>query len=145
MVYSLMRLHHAAQNKEEAMAKGFDANRERLDLIGSFGKNLAKRAAFTCEWCGGKNDLRTWDYRPDQEPTAESLALLCARCRELAGGSKAQSGELRSLQGALWSDVPSVAQGAAQVLARSREPWVREAIEESLIEETVKEELLKGL
>ena len=127
------------------MAKGYQANKERVELINTLGKSLARRAGFACEWCGGKEELRTWDQRPDLEPAEETLALLCGRCRELAQGRKAQGGELRSLQGALWSDVPAVAEGVARVLARSGEPWVREAIEESLIAAEVKEELLKGL
>lgn len=125
------------------MAKGYHANRERLELIASYGKALAKRAGFACEWCEGKDDLRTWDQRPDTEPSEESLALLCGRCRTLAEGGKADPNELRSIRNALWSNVPAVAEGVARVLAKSREPWVREAIEESLIDEAVKAELLK--
>ncbi|BBA69655.1 hypothetical protein [Geobacter sulfurreducens] len=124
------------------MAKGYQANRERLEQIGLLGKALAKRAGFACEWCEGKDDLRPWDYRPDDEPSEETLALLCGRCRELAGGRKGDAHELRGIRNALWSQVPAVAEGAARVLARSREPWVREAIEESLIDETVKAEIL---
>ena len=127
------------------MAKGYNANKERLDAINTLGKALAKRAGFACEWCEGKDDLRPWDYRPDQEPTPENLALLCGRCRELADGRKADGTELHSLRNALWSDLPAVAEGVARVLARSRQEWVREAIEESLIPDAVKAELLKGL
>ncbi|AAR34453.1 hypothetical protein KIP69_05755 [Geobacter sulfurreducens] len=124
------------------MAKGYQANRERLEQIGLLGKALAKRAGFACEWCEGKDDLRPWDYQPDDEPSEETLALLCGRCRELAGGRRGDAHELRGIRNALWSQVPAVAEGAARVLATSREPWVREAIEESLIDETVKAEIL---
>lgn len=125
------------------MARGYDANKERLELVASYGKALAKRAGFACEWCEGKDDLRTWDHRPDAEPSEESLALLCGRCRTVAAGGKADPNELHSIRNALWSNVPAVAEGAARVLAKSREPWVREAIEESLIDEAVKDELLR--
>lgn len=125
------------------MAKGYQANRERLEEISLFGKEIGKRAGFKCEWCEGKNDLRLWDYRPDASPEATSLALLCGRCREWADGRKADPVELRSIRNALWSDVPAVAEGAAMVLARCREPWVREAIEESFIDDAVKAGLLK--
>ena len=124
------------------MAKGYQANRERLELIGSLGKALAKRAGFRCEWCEGSSDLRPWDYRPEAEPAEEGLALLCGRCRELAGGGKADVNELRSLRNALWSQVPAVAEGVARVLARSREPWAREAIEDSFNDEELKRQLL---
>ncbi|GLI39997.1 hypothetical protein KI811_02020 [Geobacter hydrogenophilus] len=125
------------------MAKGYQANRERQEQIGALGKALAKRAGFACEWCEGKGDLRPWDYRPDEEPSEETLALLCGRCREMAEGRRGDLHELREIRNALWSPVPAVAEGAAQVLAKSKEAWIREAIEESFIDETVKAELLK--
>jgi hypothetical protein len=127
------------------MAKGYNANKERLETINALGKALAKRAGFACEWCASKDELRPWDYRPDQEPVEENLALLCGRCRELAEGKKAAANELHALRNALWSNLPAVAEGVARVLARSREPWVRDAIEESLIDEALKAELVKGL
>ncbi|HZV80834.1 MAG TPA: hypothetical protein VFF53_01550 [Geobacteraceae bacterium] len=125
------------------MTKGYQAHRERLDTISGFGKVISKRAGFSCEWCGSKEDLRIWDQRPELEPGEGTLALLCGRCRQIAEGSRAEVNELRSIRNALWSDVPAVAEGAARVLARCREGWVREAIEESFIDESVKAELLK--
>lgn len=125
------------------MAKGYQANRERLEEISAFGKGVGKRGGFKCEWCESGEELRVWDGRPDLPPAMDTLALLCRRCREWADGRKAEPNELRSIRNALWSDVPAVAEGAARVLAQCREPWVREAIEESLIDDAVKAELLK--
>jgi hypothetical protein len=125
------------------MAKGYQANRERLEEISGFGKAVGKRAGFKCEWCGSKDDLRVWDSQPDLLPGMGTLALLCHRCREWADGRNAEPNELRSIRNALWSDVPAVAEGAARVLAGCRETWVREAIEESFIDDAVKAELLK--
>jgi len=124
------------------MSKGYNTNRERLELVASFGKMLGKRAGFRCEWCEGADDLRVWDYRPAAEPAPETLALLCGVCRELAEGKKDDENRLHNLRNALWSDIPAISEGAARVLARSRHPWAREAIEESLIDEGVKRELL---
>lgn len=124
------------------MAKGYQANKEHMEAINIFGKALGKRAGFKCEWCESKDDVRTWDYRPDSEPDMDSLALLCGRCRELADGQKADLNELRSIRNALWSNVPAVAEGAARVLAQCKEVWTREAIEESFIDATVKAGLL---
>lgn len=125
------------------MAKGYQSNKERLNEISSFGKEIGKRAGFKCEWCEGKGDLRIWDYRPDSSPDMETLALLCQRCRDWADGMKADQVELRSIRNALWSNVTAVAEGAAQVLSQCKEPWAREAIEESFIDDTVKASLLK--
>ena len=125
------------------MAKGYQANKERQDDISTFGKAIGKRAGFKCEWCEGKDDLRVRDYQPDAPPAMDSLALLCQRCRGWADGGKAAPDELWSIRNALWSDVPAIAEGAARVLARCKEPWARDAIEESFIDDAVKAELLK--
>ena len=125
------------------MSKGYNEHRQRLESISGFGKIISKRAGFCCEWCGSKEELKLWDHRPEREPDESTIALLCGRCRELAAGGRADVNELRSIRNALWSDVPAVAEGAAQLLARCREGWAREAIEESFIDEAVKEALLK--
>lgn len=125
------------------MAKGYLANKERLEEISNFGKTIGKRAGFKCEWCESKDDLRVWNYQPDLPPVAETLALLCQRCRDWADGRKADPNELRSIRNALWSNVPAVAEGAARVMSRCKETWVREAIEESFIDDAIKVDLLK--
>ncbi len=124
------------------MAKGYQANRERLEELSACGKAVGKRAGFKCEWCGSKEDLRLWDYQPEHEPVIDTLALLCGSCRELAAGRKADLNELRSIRNALWSDIPAVAEGAARVLAQCKDGWVREAIEDSFINDNLKDELL---
>ena len=124
------------------MAKGYQGNKDRLETISSFGKAISKRAGFKCEWCESKDDLRVWDYKPEVPPDMEMLALLCQQCRNWAEGRKASPNELRSIRNALWSNVPSVAEGVAKVLAQCKESWVREAIEESFIDDDVKAEIL---
>ena len=125
------------------MAKGYQGNKERLEEISSFGKAIGKRAGFKCEWCESKDDLRVWDYKPDIPPNMGTLALLCQQCRSWADGRKASVNELRSIRNALWSDVPSVAEGVARVLVQCKESWAREAIEESFIDDAVKTGILK--
>lgn len=125
------------------MAKGYQANRERLSDINAFGKSISKRADFRCEWCESREDLRLWDHQADEPPSMESLALLCQKCRDWAAGKKPDSNELHAIRNALWSDVPAVAEGAARVMARCKETWVREAIEASCIDDAVKAELFK--
>jgi protein PhnA len=124
------------------MTKGYQANKERQSDISAFGKAIGKRAGFKCEWCETKDDLRVWDYQPNASPSMETLALLCRHCREWANGKKAVPNELRSIRNALWSDVPAIAEGSARVLAQCKEPWAREAIEESMIDEAIKAEIL---
>jgi protein PhnA len=125
------------------MSIGYQAHKERLNDVNSLGKAIGKRAGFKCEWCESKDELRVWDYKPDAVPEMETLALLCQRCRDWAAGRKPAPNELHSIRNALWSNVPAVAEGAAIVLAQCKEPWVREAIEESFIDNNVKTEILK--
>lgn len=124
------------------MAKGSQLNKEHLEAVNLLGKSISKRAGFRCEWCGGDQGLRLWEYRPDEEPAPENVALLCDSCRALYSAKSADPRELRPLRNALWSDIPAVAEGAAVVLSRCKEPWAREAIEESFIDEGLKEKLL---
>ena len=125
------------------MAKGYHANKEHMEAINALGKTVGKRAGFRCEWCEGKDDLRLWDYKPGLEPNVDTLALLCGGCRGLSEGKQAGVNEMRPIRNALWSTVPAVAEGAARVLARCKEAWAREAIEESFIDDAVKAELLR--
>jgi hypothetical protein len=145
-VYSLKKFTFADPERSassgDTMSKGYAVSRERSELVNSFGKILGKRASFRCEWCDGTKDLRVWDSRPREEPRPETLALLCAECRAMADGKPAEDRLLHSLRTALWSDILAVAEGAARVLLKSRVPWVREAIEESLLDESVKRQLL---
>lgn len=124
------------------MAKGDQLHKEHLEAVNLFGKSISKRAGFRCEWCEGSDGLRLWEYRPDQEPAEQNLALLCEGCRTLYSSKSCDTHQLRALRNALWSDVPAVAEGAAIVLARCKEPWAREAIEESFIDEGLKAKLL---
>ncbi|MBM3270269.1 MAG: hypothetical protein FJZ01_21755 [Candidatus Sericytochromatia bacterium] len=124
------------------MAKGYQANQERLAQVAGLGKVLARRAAFKCEWCEGRDDLKPCDLDPAEEPSEATVALLCGNCRGLAGGKRGYTSGLRSLQGALWHSEPVVAAAAARVLARSGESWAREAIEDSMLDDALKQELL---
>lgn len=134
---------HAESEYGEFMSKGYLANKERLNDLNNFGKTIGKRAGFKCEWCESREDLRLWDYKPDDPPVADSLALLCEKCRVWADGGKYAANELHSIRNALWSNIPAVAEGAARVMAGCKEPWVREAIEKSFIADAVKAEMLK--
>lgn len=126
------------------MAKGYEANKERQQAIAGFGKVLAKRAGFKCEWCEGDQELRPVDLDATAEPSEATLALLCEPCRELRSSKRPDAARLRSLTGATWHSEPLVALGAARLLAASGEDWAREIIEDSLLDEETKAELLKG-
>ncbi|MNS96537.1 hypothetical protein D3C72_1308390 [compost metagenome] len=124
------------------MTKGYEANKERQQAIAGFGKVLAKRAKFKCEWCESDQDLRPVDLDPAAEPSEATLALLCGSCRELRPGKKMDTNRLRALSGAIWHPEPLVALGAAKLLAASGEDWARDLIEDSLFDDETKAALL---
>lgn len=124
------------------MAKGQQNHKEHQAAVQLLGKSVSKRAGFRCEWCEGSDELRLWEYQPDREPALENVALLCQGCRDLNGLKNPDPRRLRAIRNALWSDVPAVSEGAAIVLSRCKEPWAREAIEESFIDESLKTKLL---
>ena len=124
------------------MPKGHQGNKKRLEAIDAFAKSIGRRARTACEWCESKEDLQVWDFQPDIPPNMDTLAMLCRNCRELAKGKKARPGELRSIRNGLWSNIPAVAEGAGEVLVRCNEPWVRDAIDQSFMDNGIKMQLL---
>ncbi len=112
------------------MAKGYEANKQHLAEIQRLGKELGRRAHFSCEWCGAKEGLAPVDTQPALEPEVENLVLLCHGCRALYDGGDADPNRLRHLEGALWSGAPVVARTAAALLRRLGADWAEEVIEQ---------------
>lgn len=111
------------------MAKGREKHQAHLDEISLLGKDLSRRASQKCELCEGKGDLRPYDTAPDDEPTLDTIALLCERCRALAGGKTGPQETLRFLENAIWSPYPAVASVARAAIARVDADWARMALE----------------
>ncbi len=112
-----------------AVARGLDKHKARLDAVASFGKDLARRAQRKCELCEESDDLRPYDNAPGEEPSLDTLALLCRRCREVVGGRKDDARTLRFLEGAVWSEVEVVATIARAMLAQVDSAWARNTLE----------------
>jgi protein PhnA len=111
------------------MARGYDKHRARLDEIALLGKDLARRAKRKCELCEAGDDLRPHDTAPDSEPGLDALVLLCERCRAVADGRRDDPRTLRFLEGAVWSEVPVVAQLARALLAEVDAGWARDTLD----------------
>ena len=111
------------------MAKGKQKHQARLDAINLLGKDLARRASQRCELCEGKEDLRPYDTAPDDEPSFDTIALFCSRCRGLAAGEEADEATLRFLENAIWSDIPAVGATAVRLLKTVDAGWARSALE----------------
>ncbi len=111
------------------MAKGREKYQARLDAISLQGKDLARRAKRKCELCEGAGDLRAYDGDPDAEPSLETLALACERCRAVLDGRKDDERTLRFLETAIWSEEAIVAALAKRMLGSVDAAWAREALD----------------
>ena len=75
---------------------------------------LMTRAGGTCEFCGTTDGLTANDVTP------EDKVLLCPICR---GDAEAGVGHWHCLEGAAWSEVPSVQIAVWQKLGALEEAW----------------------
>ena len=110
-------------------SKGKAKHEARQAAVSLLGKDLARRAGRKCELCGAQDGLRAYDHAPDKEPTLDSLALLCARCRALVDGEVGSADELRFLENAVWSDIPAVTGVSRALLRRVDADWARATLE----------------
>ena len=117
------------------MAKGRDEHEEKVRLLNSFGKDLARRARSKCELCeeGGKK-LAVFVVPPESRiPRMDRCLLLCSDCLEQSRDPKKFSaGEhWRVLAKTVWSEVPMVQVMAARLLRRlsGSQVWARESLD----------------
>ena len=112
-----------------SVARGLDKHNARIEAVASFGKDLARRAQRKCELCEESDGLRPYDTDLDSEPSLDTLALLCSRCREVIDGRRDDPRTLRFLEGAVWSEVPLVASLARTMIAQVDADWARNTLE----------------
>jgi protein PhnA len=111
------------------MARGREKHQARLDAINLCGKDLARRAKRKCELCEEADDPRPYDAAPDDEPSLDTLILLCARCRGVADGAEADPRTLRFLETAVWNEHSHVAAKARELLAGVDAQWARDTLD----------------
>ena len=72
------------------MAGGYEKNKQRIEALQLFGKDLARRANRKCEICEAAGvRLDPWEVPPaETEPDIDSTLLLCGRCSGVADGGK---------------------------------------------------------
>jgi len=111
------------------MAKGREKHQARIAAIQFFGKDLARRAGSKCELCGESGTLQIHDLDTEADPSMETLALLCPRCRDLSGGVQGDVRTLRFLTDAVWSEATPVQALARKLIASVDTDWARDTIE----------------
>ena len=126
------------------MAKGYETNQERLAVLTSFGKELARRAKSRCELCEESAPLGIFEVPPaPREPDIAVCAFLCEFCREQAENPKRfQPGERwRFLTRSLWSEIPAIQALSLRLLRRqgSDQDWAREALEDAWVDPAIED------
>ncbi|MCB1232603.1 MAG: phnA protein [Verrucomicrobiae bacterium] len=122
------------------MAKGYESNQERVRMIASFGKDLARRARSRCELCETTGvKLTAYEVPPEPKvPDFDRCLFLCDRCREQAENPKRfePGEEWRCLAQAIWSEVPAVQVMAVRLLRRQADSqnWARETLEQAYLD-----------
>jgi protein PhnA len=112
------------------MARGYDKHQAREQAVNLLGKDLARRAKRRCELCEESESLRPWDSCPTEEPSLETLLLLCERCQSLASGAAVGDPRtLRFLEGAVWNEEALIAATAKDLLTRIDAEWARDTLE----------------
>ncbi|MGJ8695720.1 MAG: phnA protein [Verrucomicrobiaceae bacterium] len=124
------------------MAKGFNENQERLALLNSFGKDLARRAKSTCELSLKSGvPLRIYEVPPvPKEPDFERCLMLSDEViAALEKPSLFQADEWRHLGELIWTDQPLQQVMVVRVLQYlgKTNPWCQEIVEEAYLDEEV--------
>ena len=127
------------------MAKGYETNQERVALLNSFGKELARRAKSRCELCEASGvKLSIHEVPPvPKEPDVARCVFICEECLEQVENPKRfQPGERwRCLTKTLWSEVPSVQALVLRLLKRlsGSQDWARETLEDAWVDPEIEE------
>jgi len=125
------------------MARGLEKHKERLAVLSSFGKELARRCKSRCELCeNGGVKLEPFELEPiPAEPAFENCVMICESCAsQIEEPRKFKPGEhWRCLAGIAWSNVPAVQVAAVRLLRRQADSqaWAREALEGLFLDEEI--------
>ncbi|MEM7013394.1 MAG: phnA protein [Verrucomicrobiota bacterium] len=139
------QLNSAAAELSGRMAKGYDANQERLQALSMLGKDLARRAKSKCEVCEAAGvSLKPYEIPPaPKEPDLEKTILVCERCESALTNPKTKFNgeEWRALANTIWTETPAAQVAIVRLLKRIAETsdWAREALDEAYLDTEVEE------
>lgn len=132
------------------MAKGLEKHKERMAILSSFGKDLARRAGSKCELCEASGiKLVAHEIQPvPAEPEFDNCVMICENCNEQATEPRRfKAGEhWRCLANTVWSEVPAVQVMAVRLLKRQADSqaWARETIDGLFLDEEIEEWVTKA-
>lgn len=120
------------------MSKGHDKHQERVGLVGSLGKALARRSGSCCEMCLRCGvALAPWEVPPVKaEPDIDRAIFVCDECKsQMTHPKKIDPNHWHCLHKSVWSDVTAVKVTAVAMLQRLQsEDWAEELIEQVYLE-----------
>lgn len=123
------------------MAKGYDTNKERLQALSYFGKDLARRSKSTCELSGESGvPLKIYEIHPvPKEPDFEQCLFLSeATIEQLEkSGKSLKPDKWRHLREHIWSDLPQVQLMSVRILLfiAKNNTWAQEIIDDAYLDE----------
>lgn len=132
------------------MAKGLEKHKERMAVLSSFGKDLARRAKSKCELCESSGiKLVPHEVEPvPAEPEFENCIMICESCDEqIKTPRKFRPGEhWRCLAETVWSEEPAVQVMAVRMLKRQAndQAWARETLDGLFLDEEIEEWVTKA-
>lgn len=124
------------------MGRGYDENQERLAVLQSFGKDLARRAKSTCELSLAKGvPLKVYEVPPaPKQPDFERCLFLSEET--IAGLEKPGllvADDWRHLAELIWSEMPLQQVMAYRILTyfAPRYDWCAEILEEAYLDDDI--------
>ena len=124
------------------MAKGYQANQERLQALSLLGKDLARRAKSKCELSGESGvSLKIYEVPPaPAEPDFEKCILISENTlAQIENPKMLDSNQWRILAEQIWSDIPAVQILAIRMLAHiaKTEHWAQEILDDAYLEDSI--------
>ena len=122
------------------MSTGFKGKFHRQNILSRFAKDLVRRSRSHCELCE-KNGVRLEAYELlplPEEPMIDDCIFICDGCRKQINVPKKMIPSYwRSLNNAVWSEVPAVQVMSVRLLKRLAnrgEIWAEELLEHVYLE-----------
>lgn len=124
------------------MGKGFETNKQRKELLSSFGKDLARRAKSKCELSTESGvPLLIYELEPvPTEPLFENCLFISEPSLEqINNPKKIDPNQWRILGEQIWSELPPVQIMAVRILTyiAKTEHWAQEILDNMYLDGTI--------
>jgi len=122
------------------MAKGRDKHKAHEAAVSALGRGIARRAKSACELCESGGSLKVFEVAGGPEtPDEEWAVMLCERCAEVHTEKRRHdAGELRFLEGVIWSELQPVQIAAVRItrrLAAGGAEWAKDTLDGLYLDE----------